>query len=94
MASKKTLAMSKLIACPLAKTNSPAIDKVLCPLGSAMFSEQAWGEIARSLKLSGRELQIVRGVFDDQLNSPSPRTSTFRRTPFIRIANACITSSQ
>jgi DNA-binding CsgD family transcriptional regulator len=65
MASKKTPAMSKLIACPLAKTNSPAIDKVLCPLGSAMFSEQAWGEIARSLKLSGRELQIVRGVFDD-----------------------------
>jgi len=30
-----------------------------------MFSEQAWGEIARSLKLSGRELQIVREVFDD-----------------------------
>jgi ATP/maltotriose-dependent transcriptional regulator MalT len=30
-----------------------------------MFSERAWGEIARSLKLSGRELQIVRGVFDD-----------------------------
>ena len=30
-----------------------------------MFSEQAWKEIARSLKLSGQELQIVRGVFDD-----------------------------
>lgn len=35
------------------------------PLGSAMFSEGAWEEIARSLKLSGRELQIVRSTFDD-----------------------------
>jgi DNA-binding NarL/FixJ family response regulator len=31
-----------------------------------MFSEQAWSEIARSLELSPRELQIVRGVFDDR----------------------------
>jgi DNA-binding CsgD family transcriptional regulator len=30
-----------------------------------MLNEQAWSEIARSLKLSPRELQIVRGVFDD-----------------------------
>jgi DNA-binding NarL/FixJ family response regulator len=30
-----------------------------------MFSEQTWEEIARSLKLSGRELQILRDVFDD-----------------------------
>ena len=30
-----------------------------------MFSEQAWREIARSLKLSGQELRIVRGMFDD-----------------------------
>lgn len=29
-----------------------------------MLSAQAWGEIARSLKLSTRELQIVRGIFD------------------------------
>jgi len=35
------------------------------PVGSAVFSEHAWQEIARSLKLSGRELQIVRGIFDD-----------------------------
>lgn len=34
--------------------------------GSAVISELAWAEIARSLKLSGRELQIVRGVFDDR----------------------------
>ena len=31
-----------------------------------MFTEQAWAEIARSLALSARELQIVRGVFDDR----------------------------
>jgi len=30
-----------------------------------MFSEQAWEEIAHSLRFSGQELQIVRGVFDD-----------------------------
>src|ERR1017187_688409 len=33
--------------------------------GSGIFSGQAWTEIARSLKLSRRELQIVRSVFDD-----------------------------
>ncbi len=31
-----------------------------------MFTEQAWAVIARSLALSARELQIVRGVFDDR----------------------------
>ena len=31
-----------------------------------MFSEDAWTEIARSLALSPRELQIVRGIFDDR----------------------------
>ena len=31
-----------------------------------MLSDQAWAEIARSLKLSGRELQIAHGVFDDR----------------------------
>ena len=36
------------------------------PPGSAIFSEQAWEEIACRLKLSGRELQIVRGIFDDE----------------------------
>jgi DNA-binding CsgD family transcriptional regulator len=36
-----------------------------CPLGAAIFPETAWAEIARSLKLSGQELQVVRGIFDD-----------------------------
>ena len=51
--------------CPLAKTKQPASHEPRCPLGAAMFSEQAWQEIARSLRLCGQELQIVRGVFDD-----------------------------
>lgn len=35
-------------------------------VGSTIFSPPAWEAIARSLQLSARELQIVRGVFDDQ----------------------------
>jgi DNA-binding NarL/FixJ family response regulator len=38
-------------------------------LGAAMFSKRAWDEIARSLKLSGRELQIIKDVFDDRTES-------------------------
>lgn len=37
--------------------------------GSAMFPPEAWRQIASNLKLSGRELQIVRGTFDDQTES-------------------------
>jgi DNA-binding NarL/FixJ family response regulator len=44
---------------------APATDKARRFPGSTMLSELAWKEIARSLKLSGRELQLVRGVFDD-----------------------------
>jgi DNA-binding CsgD family transcriptional regulator len=36
-----------------------------CPLGAAIFSEPVWREISRSLGLSGQELQVVRGIFDD-----------------------------
>ena len=31
-----------------------------------IFSAQAWKEIAKSLKLTERELHIMRGVFDDR----------------------------
>lgn len=34
-------------------------------IGAALLSDIAWAEIARSLKLSPRELDIVRGVFDN-----------------------------
>ncbi len=34
--------------------------------GSTVFSTADWDELARALRLSYREQQIVRGVFDDQ----------------------------
>jgi DNA-binding CsgD family transcriptional regulator len=34
--------------------------------GAGMFCPPAWAAIADSLQFSGRELQLVRGVFDDQ----------------------------
>jgi DNA-binding CsgD family transcriptional regulator len=33
--------------------------------GAGVFGQQAWASINRSLDLSTRELQLVRGVFDD-----------------------------
>jgi len=58
--------MSAARAYSLARTDSPPTHhKLRCPLGAAMFSNRAWDEIARSLKLSGRELQIIKDVFDD-----------------------------
>ena len=38
-------------------------------VGSSMLSPDAWAQIAHSLDLSGRELQIVRGTFDDKTES-------------------------
>ena len=35
-------------------------------LGSRVFSSGAWAEIARSLGLSARQLQIARGIFDNE----------------------------
>ena len=35
--------------------------------GSATFSNHAWEEVAGTLRLSGRELQIVRGMFNDKI---------------------------
>ena len=40
-----------------------------CPSGAAMFSDQAWQEIAHRLRLSGQELRIIRGVFDGRKES-------------------------
>jgi DNA-binding NarL/FixJ family response regulator len=48
-----------------ASVSAPVSEKTH-PRGSAMFSNQVWKEIAHSLKLSDRELQIVRGVFNGQ----------------------------
>jgi DNA-binding CsgD family transcriptional regulator len=64
--SVKRRGMNKAKVYPVGQTNPAESHNLRCPLGAAMFSEQAWEEIAHSLKLSGRELQIVREVFDDQ----------------------------
>jgi DNA-binding CsgD family transcriptional regulator len=64
MSAKKVSVTGLPAADPVAHkslTNRPQ-----CRPGAAMLSDDAWGEIARSLKLSGRELQIVRGIFDDE----------------------------
>ena len=58
--------MSAARAYSVARTGSPSTHKLRGPLGAAMFSNQAWDEIGRSLKLSGRELQIIKEVFDDR----------------------------
>ncbi|MGO9199212.1 MAG: helix-turn-helix transcriptional regulator [Limisphaerales bacterium] len=39
------------------------------PLDSDLLSERAWRLIARSLHLTGREVQVTRGVFDDQIEA-------------------------
>lgn len=39
------------------------------PSGSTIFSAETWERIACQLGLSGRELQIVRGTFDDRTES-------------------------
>jgi len=62
-------ARNQLEGCVLAQNQPPTNHQAKCPQGAAMFSEHAWREIARSLRLSGRELQIVRAVFDDHTES-------------------------
>ena len=37
--------------------------------GAAIFSERAWGEVARALRLSRREVDILRGMFDGRTES-------------------------
>jgi DNA-binding NarL/FixJ family response regulator len=52
---------------PAAQVGAAA--KVECPhrlAGSALLTEADWVETAHTLQLSGRELQIVRGVFDNR----------------------------
>jgi DNA-binding NarL/FixJ family response regulator len=35
--------------------------------GARLLSDAAWAAVGRSLNLSGRELEIARGVFDDKV---------------------------
>jgi DNA-binding NarL/FixJ family response regulator len=56
--------MRKVETCPPANATSACDCERF--VGSSMFSPEAWAQIARSLGLSGREQQIVRGTFDDK----------------------------
>jgi DNA-binding CsgD family transcriptional regulator len=41
------------------------VDTVNGPKGAAMFLEERWTEIARSLRFSKRELQLTRAIFNE-----------------------------
>ena len=49
---------------PPGRDGRPAI-----PNGSRLFNQRVWAVLARSLNLSHREAQLVRGVFDDATDS-------------------------
>jgi DNA-binding CsgD family transcriptional regulator len=36
------------------------------PVGAGLFSDRTWAVLAVNLKLSARELEIVRGIFNDR----------------------------
>lgn len=46
-------------------TQAPEGESPKILAGTALLSDQAWSEIARSLDLSGREVQIARAVLED-----------------------------
>src|SRR4051812_37291747 len=39
------------------------------PAGHGVFTDDAWRELATALRLSGRETEILKAVFDDQKES-------------------------
>ena len=61
--------MTKTAVSPRAPKKAPVRRQRRRSLGAAMLSDLAWREIARSLQLSGRELQIVHATFDDRKES-------------------------
>ncbi len=44
----------------------PASDKQTAARYSSIFSKREWDELRCDLELSSRELQLVRGIFDDK----------------------------
>ena len=65
--------------------------------GAGVFGRQAWASITRSLDLSSRERQLVRGVFDDDtefsiasalgISSHTVHTHSERLHHKLRVAN-------
>jgi DNA-binding CsgD family transcriptional regulator len=58
--------MVKTIGGPIAEAQRSGGNRPLASLGAGLFCERTWTVLAVGLQLSGRELQIVRGVFNDQ----------------------------
>jgi len=58
--------MGKARTSPHAEAGTVGRREPACCAGSSMFPPEAWKQIGRSLGLSGRQLQIVRGTFDDK----------------------------
>jgi len=54
---------------PSAALHVPVVDASSNPAGCSVFSDDAWRHLARVLRLSGRELEILQAVFDDQKES-------------------------
>lgn len=60
--------MNATVQCGFFPCAAPSLNRRARPqLGSAILREQSWNEIATALRLSGRELEIVRGVFDNAI---------------------------
>ena len=54
---------SRARICRFTQIEQTSAGRPLCPVGPGVFARRAWREIARSLRLSRRELEILRGVF-------------------------------
>lgn len=59
---------SRTAASRVATREQPASIRPLPPVAwAANVPDQVWEDVGRTLKLSGRELQIVRGMFSDKI---------------------------
>jgi DNA-binding NarL/FixJ family response regulator len=50
-------------------TNPSLVETLSPPSGHRVFTEETWHDLERALKLSGRESEILKAIFDDQKES-------------------------
>lgn len=58
--------MVRAVVGPSAEAQGWGGQALRAPSGAGLFCERTWTVLAVNLKLSGREIQIVRGIFNDQ----------------------------
>jgi DNA-binding NarL/FixJ family response regulator len=63
---KERVIMVKAVVGPFAEAQRWGSQALSAPSGAGLFCGRTWTVLAVRLKLSGRELQIVRGIFNDQ----------------------------